>query len=160
MKKTTFDTIYDTYSKKMFNYALWLTRNKDACHDILQSVFIKLWDSQKYFMEESELEAWLYTVTRNACMDFFRRCSRFHRFRVKYAEESPVYADEPQQYRALWEMLDTLQEKERSILYLHFRTGYSYRYIADILEMKETAVRVTAFRALGKLRVLYGKDML
>ncbi len=159
MDRNTFNEIYDKYSRKLYNYALWLTRNKESCNDIIQAVFIKLWNQQRHYHQDNELEAWLYTVTRNACMDFFRSYARFSRFRVKYLHETPVYETEPAETRAVWDMLDTLSEKDRSILYLHFRAGYSYKKIAEVLEIKETAVRVSAFRALEKLREKCTKEV-
>ncbi len=152
MKKKRFNEIYDLLSRKIYNYTLWLTRNEDATKDIVQTVFIKLWKHQKVFIEEKELEAWLYTVARNASMDFFRKCSRFTSFRLKYARETPLYTTESSDTKAIWNMLDILREKERSILFLHFKTGYSYKKIAVVMQMTESAVRISAFRALKKMR--------
>lgn len=160
MERKRFNKIYDIYSRKLYNYALWLTRNKEACNDIVQTVFIKLWKQQNVSYQDTELEAWLYTVTRNSCMDFFRKCARFTRFRLKYSLETPLYTTESDESSSIWNMLDILNENERSIIFLHFRTGYPYNKVAEILLMKETAVRVTAFRALEKLRKKYAKELL
>jgi RNA polymerase sigma-70 factor (ECF subfamily) len=160
VKRKKFDELYTAYSDKLYNYALWLTRNKDACNDILQNVFIKLWKQDTSLYWNDGLEAWLYKVTRNACLDFFRKCSRFTRFRLKYAKENSFLKTESNEQKAVWDRLDILNEKERSILYLHFHTGHSFKEIAKILHIKETAVRVTSFRALRKLRKKCAKDIL
>jgi RNA polymerase sigma-70 factor (ECF subfamily) len=154
-----FNEIYDIYSQRLYNYALWLTRNKDAASDIIQVVFVRFWRQDKTFLHDNELEAWLYTVTRNACMDFFRKCARFTSFRLTFARETVLYAEEPKEKRSIWNMLDRLKEKERTILFLHFKTGYSYRKIAEVIDMKESAVRITAFRALEKLRQKCAKEI-
>ena len=146
MERKKFNEIYDTYSRKLYNYALWLTRNKDSCNDILQVVFVKLWNQKKVFSIDNELEAWLYTVTRNACMDFFRKCARHIRFRLRYSHETPLYETETDENKSVWNVLDRLK--------------YSYKIIAEVLPMKESAVRVTAFRALEKLRKKCAKDFL
>ena len=158
MERKKFNEVYDIYSRRLYNYALWLTRNKDACNDIIQAVFIKVWYKKKVFSTENELEAWLYKVTRNACMDFFRKCTRYTRFRLRYKHETPLCTTESNEKKSVWNMLDTLKEKERTVLYLHFRSGYSYKKIAEVLVTKESAVRVTAFRALEKLRNKCAKD--
>ena len=160
MERKKFNEIYDTYSKRLYNYALWLTRNTDACNDIIQAVFIKVWNQKKVFSIENELEAWLYKVTRNACMDFFRRCSRYTRFRLRYKHETPICNTESDENKSVWNMLDSLKERERTVLYLHFKSGYSYKKIAEVLVIKESAVRVTAFRAMEKLRHKCAKDFL
>ena len=160
MQKTRFNQIYKTLSQKIFNYALWLTRNRDASVEIVQSVFIKLWKSRILHSEDSEIEAWLITVTRTTSMDFYRKTARFSKLRLKYFKEAPLKCDESEDNREIWMLLDDLSEKERSILYLRFRMGHSFGEIATTLEMTESAVRVASMRALEKLREKHGKDLL
>lgn len=160
MKRSKFDEIYSTYSDKLYNYALWITRNKDACNDILQNVFVKLWKQDSSLCEDGGIEGWLITVTRNACLDFFRKCSRFTKFRINYARENHFVQSESHEHRTIWDKLDILNEKERSVLYLHFHTGHSFKEVARILQIKETAVRVTSFRALKKLRKNCAKEFI
>ena len=160
VKRSKFDEIYSAYSDKLYNYALWVTRNKDASCDILQNVFVKLWKQNASLYEDSGIEGWLITVTRNACLDFFRKCSRFTKFRLNYARENHYVKAESKEQRTIWDKLDLLSEKERSILYLHFHTGHTFREVARILRIKETAVRVTSYRALKKLRKKCAKDLL
>ncbi len=160
MKRKKFDEIYLSYSDKLYNYVLWVTRKKDACNDILQNVFVKLWNQDSSLYEDDGLEGWLYTVARNACLDFFRKCSRFTQFRLNYARENHFVKTESHEQRAVWDKLDILNEKERSILYLHFHTGHTFKEVARILKIKETAVRVTSFRALKKLRKKCVKELL
>lgn len=160
MKQKVFNKIYDAYSRKLYNYALWLTRNKDASDDIIQAAFIKFWKYDKNFNHEGEQEAWLYKVTRNLCIDFFRKSTRFTKFRLKYSQENPNYITESHEMNSVWEMLDLLNETDKSILYLFFRIGHSHKMVAKILQLNENSVRVKAFRALEKLRKKCVKEIL
>jgi RNA polymerase sigma-70 factor (ECF subfamily) len=159
VEQKKFLDIYNTYSKKLNTYALWLTRSQDASNDILQTVFIKIWNRDSMVLSGEELESYMYTMTRNACMDFFRKCSRFTSFRLRYVRETPMYTEQPGDQKSVWNMLDILNEQERTIVFLHFRNGFSYRTIAPVVNMNETAVRVTAFRALARLRKKCRKDI-
>jgi RNA polymerase sigma-70 factor (ECF subfamily) len=150
--KRRFRDIYDEYSKRLYNYALWMTRNKEAAGDIIQDTFVKVWKQPTVPQRDRELEAWLYMIARNTCMDFFRKCSRFSRFRLKYAHETPQYTNSNAEGKLAWEILGRLGEKDRTILHLHLRAGYSYKEIGESLGLTENNVRVKAFRALGKLR--------
>jgi RNA polymerase sigma-70 factor (ECF subfamily) len=156
--KKRFAELYDTYAGRLYNYALWMTRNKEASEDILQNVFIKIWKQPRVPSGERELEAWLYKVTHNTCLDFFRKSSRFSRFRLRYARETRVYGHGKAENRFVWEILGKVGETERTILYLHLKEGYSYREIGETLGLTETNVRVKAFRALGKLRAFCAKE--
>lgn len=159
MQKTKFDHIYKAYSLKLYNYALWLTRNKDASSEIIQTVFIKFWKKPIKYSHDAELESWFYTTTRNACMDFFRKCARFSKLRLKYSQETLPKNIESPEDKEIWDLLDDLNEKERSVLYLRFRIGHSFKDIANMLELKESAVRVCSFRALEKLRKKHGEEL-
>lgn len=158
MDRQGFKKLFDGYAQKLYNYALWIVRNRDACDDIFQSVFLKVWNQPALPGGEKEVVAWLYMVTRNQCMDHFRKQARFFRFRKRYAGETPRFSEGDPGSRFTWEMLGILNESERSILYMHIREGYSYGEIAETMETTENAVRVKAFRALKRLRNHFVKE--
>lgn len=151
MHESEFKTIYHESGKNLYNFILWITGNRGACDDILQEVFIKVWRCDGSPHDPEERKRWLLTITRNACLDFFRKSSRFSRFRTKYKEEWYEPAEDPDA-PFIWSELQSLAEVERSILYLHLKIGHSYKEIADMLELTENSVRVKAFRALKKLK--------
>jgi RNA polymerase sigma-70 factor (ECF subfamily) len=129
-----------------------MTRNRAATEDILQSIFIKIWQQGTVPSSEQEVTAWLFTVARNRALDFLRKCSRRSRLRLQYAREKGQYPEHRIENRTAWDLLGACSEEERSILYLHFRGGYSYKEIAAMYRNNENAIRVRAFRALAKLR--------
>ena len=158
MEKKRFTNLYNTYSKRLYNYALWMTHNVEASEDIIQSVFIKVWQHTAVPRQENEVEPWLYAITRNKCLDYFRKCSRFTRFRLRFAHETVPEAFNNAENKFPWDMLGALHEEERSILYLHMRAGYSYKEIAKMFASNENAIRIRAFRAISKLRKVLIKE--
>jgi RNA polymerase sigma factor (sigma-70 family) len=146
-----FKQVYNKFGRKLYNFILWLTHNRASCDDILQTVFINVWKCQSVPTDEIELQRWLFTVSRNACLDHFRKTTRFSRFRTQYTSEYYEPQADPDA-SFTWDELSELPENERSILYLHIKIGYTYKEIGDMLEMTENLVRVRAFRALKKLR--------
>lgn len=151
MQEQEFKKIYKEFSRMLYNYILWLTHNRPACDDILQNVFINVWKCSTVPADRTELQRWLFTVSRNASMDYFRKVNRFSRFRTQYSQE---YYDPPADpdARFTWNELSVLSENDRSIIYLHIKIGYTYKEIGELMEMTENLVRVKAFRALKKLR--------
>jgi RNA polymerase sigma-70 factor (ECF subfamily) len=147
-----FQKIYSEYSQKMYSYILWLTRNKAACEDILQTVFLKIWKNNGGPADSVERTRWIYAVARNACLDFFRSYNRYFRFRLKYAREA-VTECRDEHMGHVWELLLDLAETDRSILYLHIKMGYPYEEIAHMLSMHTNQVRTRAFRALKQMRL-------
>ena len=151
MESREFRKIYDEYSTKIYNYILWMTRNRAATDDILQTVFFKVWKKRGGPSVSQERTRWIYAVARNACCDFFRSYNRFYRFRAKYSRESERSCTD-EHSTSVWELLNHLSETDRSILYLHIKMGYQYEEIGRILSMSAGHVRIRAFRALKQLR--------
>ncbi len=151
MTEPEFKKIYKEYGQRLYSFIIWLTRHRAASDDILQNVFVNIWKCQAVPSSEIELERWLFTVARNATLDHFRKAARYSRFRTHYQEEYYQPNADPDVHFA-WDELSELPEKERSILYLHLKIGYTYREIGEMMEMSENLIRVKAFRALRKLR--------
>lgn len=151
MQKREFTQIYNEYAIRLYNFILWTTQNRGACDDILQNVFIKIWNAPSVPDGDIERQRWLFAVTRNACYDFFRKHNRFSRFRQNYSQEFVMPAPDPDA-RFVWDEVSELPEIERTILYLHLKIGYTYKEISPMVDLAENLVRVKAFRALKKLR--------
>ncbi len=158
MRETEFNHIYASYAQPLYNYAVWLTGNRQASDDILQTVFMRVWRSGSVPDNGRACKAWLYTICRNACMDFFRARRRSIRFRLSYERERPGCHESGAEERLIWRQLQRLGEIDRSIVYLHVKMGWSYADIASLHAMTENNVRVRAFRAFRRLRKLYAES--
>jgi len=157
--KSAFTSLYDTFSGRIYGYIYWVTRNRESARDIVQTVFVKAWKHGNPPEDESEAGAWLYAIARNACTDHFRRCGRHRRFKLRYQRERVPQAHNHAEDHLVWTLLEGLSKKQRSMVYLHIREGYSYGEVARMMGMKETAVRVSVFRALRRLREGVGRDL-
>lgn len=159
MVQQEFRRVYDSYSRKLYNYALWTTQNEQASQDILQTVFLKLWKQTKLPGTPQELEAWLFRVTRTTCLDFFRARKRRAALHTRAAQEQGVaqrqHGPDP---HFNWEVLKPLSPDDRTIIYLHIKMGYNYKEIGTMMNLEENAVRVRAFRALRRLRETLSRD--
>ncbi len=151
MTESEFKRIYNEYGQRLYGFVMWLTHHRAASDDILQNVFINIWKCQTIPSSEIELQRWLFTVARNAALDHFRKVNRYSRFRTFYQNEYYQPPADPDSHFT-WNELSDLPEKERSILYLHLKIGYTYKEIGEMMEISENLVRVKAFRALKKLR--------
>jgi RNA polymerase sigma-70 factor, ECF subfamily len=157
MTNDQFKAIYDTHSRALYNYILWMTKSGDASKDVLQTVFIRVWNCASLPDNEDHLRRWLFTAARNACLDTFRAHSRLSRLRSRYNSEDFTRPDEPAG-GVFWDLLSECSETERCILYLHLKMGYSYGEIGTILGMTEGHARIKMFRAIKRLRQLLCKE--
>jgi len=70
-----FEEIVMRYQAQLYTYILSITKNADASSDILQDVFIRVFKNLGKYNEENKLKNWLFTLTRNITMDYFRKNS-------------------------------------------------------------------------------------
>ena len=148
---TVFKQLYDLNARRLYNFILWTTGNRSVCDDILQTVFMKVWQSASVPAPAGEQTAWLYTITRNACIDYFRSVKKH----VEYNDEIGIgeaRCGERDDGAVAWRQVAQLEETERAVVYLHLKLGYSYAEIGRVLSITENNARVKAFRALRKLR--------
>ncbi len=144
-------SLYAAHAKSVYNYILWMTRDADLARDILQTVFIKAWQSPTFPSPPEERNKWLFTAARNGCYDSFRFKARHNHFRSRYSYACNHENDDAHD-GVFWELLAQCTQTERSILYLHLKMGYSYAEIAPILDLSQSNVRVRVCRAMKMLR--------
>ena len=157
MTNDQFKAIYDEYGRNLYNYILWMTKSADASKDILQTVFIRVWNGASLPETEDHLRRWLFTAARNACLDSFRSRGRMTRLRSRYNDEAFAM---PQEAASgfFHDVLSECSDTERCILYLHLKAGYSYAEIGRILDITEGHVRIKMFRAIKRLRQILCKE--
>lgn len=68
-----FKMIMDLWYSRLFNFANGYLNNQENAKEILQDVFLVLWDHRNKLKEDTNLNAYLFTLTRNRCIDLIRR---------------------------------------------------------------------------------------
>lgn len=152
MQESEFREVYSEYSRPLYSYVLWMSGCRAAADDVLQTAFLKVWQSDSMPPPGGQRKAWLYAVCRNACLDYLRSASRRVHLRARYALEHPSYIEEPLGENLIWSKLNDLPETDRTVVYLHVRMGWSYAEVAQMMKTTENNVRVRAFRAFRRLR--------
>ena len=129
----------------------------DAADDVVQTTFVSICRSRGRYQRGAPFRPWLYAVAANAARDHLRR-SRHEEPRSPAtmpemtAEPEPL-AD-PGLARLVEGALAQLPSSQREAVVLHRFEGFSFREIADLLGVSETAVKVRAHRGYERLRVL------
>ncbi len=128
-----------------------------AADDVLQMTFLSIVRSRGRYERDAAFRPWLYTVAVNAARDHLRR---HHREEPRASEDLPEPAADPAPLpdpglsRTVEAALAQLPEAQREAIVLHRFEGFSFREIADLLGVTETAVKVRAHRGYERLREL------
>jgi RNA polymerase sigma-70 factor (ECF subfamily) len=155
------------YQSKLFSIAYGITLDREETLDILQDVFLRVYQKIHTFREEASLSTWLHRMTINLCLNWQRRWKR--RFRWHH---QPLERDDAGDYpelgthdnypetlyerkefeKALWEALNALTEEARAVFVLKEMEGLSYDEIAKILKIRRGTVSSRLFYARKALR--------
>ena len=63
--EVAFEELYDRYWMKVYHFASLYIMNKEEVKDIVQEVFMKLWDSKQFLREDENFKGFLFIITRN-----------------------------------------------------------------------------------------------
>ncbi len=132
---------------RMFRAALAILGSKTDAEDILQDVFVKLFE-KKPLLESTEHEkAWLLRVTVNLCKSRLR--SPWRKKVVPLLDTFPTQTDEQQN---IVQTVLSLPAKYRIVIHLFYYEGYKTKEIAEITKQKESTVREQLTRARRMLK--------
>ncbi|MDF9824017.1 RNA polymerase sigma-70 factor (ECF subfamily) [Breznakia sp. PF5-3] len=126
MDHSQFEEYIDKYSNLVFHVALANTSSFHDAQDIAQEVYIKLYKS-KPFESEEHLKNWLVRVTINQCNSLHRRF--FKKKHVDVDINEFIISKESIQVH---DELMALSKEERTIVYLYYIEGYTYKEISDM----------------------------
>ena len=143
---------------KLFRYALNYLKESSVAEDVIQEVFLKLWRNRKELNKIKNIEAWSMTMTKNISLDVLKRN------KAEYTD--PVFIKEPMMRASapdnlleqselkgsVHEIIESLSEKQRQVVFLRDIEGYSYKEISEIIGIDQNLVKVTLFRARENLR--------
>ena len=135
------------HSDLVYRLAFLYMKNDHDAKDCCQNVFIKLLNYKNEFNDDEHLKAWLIRVTKNECLNFFKS---FWRRNIQLTEEQTIQLREDGENELL-EIVLKLPVKYRDVLYLHYYEGYKVYEIADMLDLKESNVKVRLKRGRDEL---------
>jgi RNA polymerase sigma factor (sigma-70 family) len=142
---------------RLFRLAKQILRDHEDAQDMVQEVFIKLWNRRENLDEYKSIEAFAVVMTRNMCLDKLKA----KKYPVENLEnlKSDIRDSEPEStsdisdvVRRIHKIIGTLPEQQRSIIQMRDIEGYDHQEIAGIMDMNENAVRVSLSRARKRVR--------
>ena len=150
------DQVWDDFTIQLRRFIASRVRNETDAEDILQEVFIKIHRGIDKLENQLKLEAWVYQITRNAIIDYYRRSDNG----VKVTSELPdVLAEENgneeiESEVAAWlrPMMEELPEKYREALQLTEIEGLTQKELADRLNISISGAKSRVQRAREKLK--------
>jgi RNA polymerase sigma-70 factor (ECF subfamily) len=150
------------YQQKVFVLAYSFFRNKEDAIDLVQDVFLRIFEKIDSFQEDRNFEAWLIQVAKNLCIDRYRK-TRGRREMESDArvDELPLADDRsPDAGRSsdlkavLSQSVDRLADRQKTIFLMRHVNQMGNEEIARVLNISTGTVKSLHFKAIRRLRTL------
>ena len=145
-------------SNKLLRFATQLLHDEDQARDIIQDVFLKLWQRKDSLSQIDNMEAFAVRMTRNRCLDLFKARkpvptndeilkrsateSRDLQYEIELSESAVL----------IRKLIRQLPDIQRTVMHLRDIEQYEYEEIAKITDLNVNAIRVNLSRARKKVR--------
>ena len=155
-----FVQLYDAYLPRVYRYFLFRVRERQVAEDLTSIVFERvLAKLNTYRAERGSFASWVFGIAQNAFINYHHRQRRERA--ISLEEVSDLASEEWMPERELLRRgrrreLDTciasLSPREQEIIALKFGSGFTNRYIAELMGLSETNVGTILYRAVRKIR--------
>ena len=168
--------LVDLYHEKLCNYAFSLTHDHNAAEDIVQNIFVKLWQKRTSLKDDFNLKSYLYKSTYNQFIDLYRKEKATIALEKKYIEAlDTIIEDDDNSLEGLItlvkEEIQNLPPKCKQTFILSRQEGLTNVEIAEYqnISIKTVEAHITKAFALirknvgdktsGILFLIFGKNM-
>lgn len=142
---------------RLFRLSKQILGDHEDAQDMVQEVFIKLWNRREKLDEYKSVEALAVVMTRNMCLDKIKAkkypVENLENLKADISDSGTENNhDLTDVVNRIRKIIGTLPEQQRTIMHMRDIEGYDHQEIAGIMEMNENAVRVNLSRARKKVR--------
>lgn len=157
-KERAYTDIVKKYGERLYWHVRRLVVDHEDANDVLQNVFIRVWNGLANFKEESQLYTWLYRIGTNESLTFLE--SQKKRAAVSLSDvetglSNKIKADkhfDPD--RLEWKLqlaIQQLPEKQRIVFTLRYYDEMPYEEMSRVLETSEGALKASYHHAVKKV---------
>lgn len=156
MDSNDFERVFKRNNKRLFLIALSFTANQYDAEDIIQNSFMKLLKSKTEFEDDEHIDKWLTSVTVNESKNLLK--SAIRKKSADFEDYIATCSFESDKSEDLFNAVMSLSKKLRTVIHLFYYEDMSIKEIADMLNIKQSAVKTRLCRAREQLKIKLGDD--
>ena len=156
-REHAFTQIIKKYQEKLYWHIRRMVIEHEDTNDVLQNMFIKVWNALENFREDSQLYTWLYRVATNECLTFLEQQKKRNSVFLndmdglsnKLRSETNFDAS-----RLEWKLqlgIQKLPEKQRIVFNLRYYDEMPYEEMSKVLNTSEGALKASYHHAAKKI---------
>src|SRR5690606_17019450 len=163
-----FYQLYERYSRRLYGFVLRYIKLESEAEEIVQEVFVIIWESRNKIDVYSSFESYLFTIAYNATISQFRKKASEKKYlehlrSIQQVENAPDLIDEIQ-FNELNErvhsLLNEITPRQREIFRLSREQGLTHDEIAQKLGISTTTVKKHISNTLSFLKIHLDKQLI
>lgn len=146
--KKAFKLLFEKYGIRLYQFSLKYLREKEDAEDLLNEVFLKIWENRSYLKTDTSFQSYLFTIAYNNIRQRFLKKSREEKYIQIFAEENLVDSskgedqlDYTQIVKKINKVIDLLPARRKEIFNLSYRDELKNQEIAHNLGLSEQFVK-------------------
>lgn len=158
-----FRFIFDRFSPKVFVFALKLTHSRSIAEEIVQEVFIKIWDNRQKLNEVEFFPSYLSVITRNHSFNVLKRIAHQEKVNANFSRKFPTIHSETEErviYNNYQDILsgivDQLPPQQKMAYGLCHGEGLKYEEAAERMKISTLTVKTHMQTALRTIKTRFG----
>ncbi|MFV0590568.1 MAG: RNA polymerase sigma factor [Draconibacterium sp.] len=156
---SSLEALFDYYYPRLYNFSKSFLKIEDRIDDVLQEVFVKIWQNRKKINSADSFNSFVFTITRNLLLNELRAYISNEKMKDEIRKKSTAqeYSSIAQiEYADLKEKVDTiietLPERQKQIFILSRIEGLSHKEIAEKLNIKTKTVEYHIAKSISYLK--------
>ena len=157
-KEKGFTGIIKKYQERLYWHIRRMVVEHEDANDVLQNMFIKVWNGLENFREDSQLFTWLYRIATNECLTFLEQQKKRSAVSLSDVENglsNRLKADKNfDPNKVEWKLqlaMQQLPEKQRVVFNLRYYDEMPYEEMSRVLETSEGALKASYHHAVKKI---------
>src|SRR6476659_4683199 len=157
-KEQAFTLIIRKYQERLYWHIRRMVVEHEDANDVLQNVFIRVWNGLENFREDSQLYTWLYRIATNESLTFIEQQKTRQAVSLSDVESglsNKIKADKHfDANKREWKLqlaIQQLPEKQRLVFSLRYYDEMPYEEMSRVLDNSEGALKASYHHAVKKI---------
>ena len=150
-----FNELYYKYHKKIFAFSLKFLKNKADAEDLIQKIFVIIWEKKENLNPEKSFNNYLFIIARNEIYDLLKKKALTEYYNdqiLSDTEQGEEDIETKKLVEVMYSLIEKMPERRRQIFLMNRDMGLTYKQIAKKLGVTENTVDTQIRNSLNYLR--------
>ncbi|MBK5720900.1 RNA polymerase sigma-70 factor [Dysgonomonas sp. Marseille-P4677] len=160
-----FKELYIRYKDKLYHYCFHFLKSEEDTNDVIQEIFIRLWEIRNFINPELSFSAFIYTMARNRILNYLRDCNvELQVKKAVYAKASLIKEEGVEaelifsEYQQIFiDAIDKLPHQRKKIFNMSRKENLSHKEIAEQLGISVHTVQEHISESLRFIKTYFNQ---